>query len=442
MGQSVLPINRNQRKNTKTIMHKTHNRESKISTPRSDLDMNSPTPSRSDWRSSARTKSIEINEYETGEDDLERTSNISQMGGDQSEDELSGEYEQGNVKEREGGTVADVALRAPHLKRGRQSSHEDLSSASIKLHMEAKRSTYLKPPIKVVASSKSSTGRSSSALRTTVEDYDSGGCVSEEYEDFASTTRQRGFYGKPSKPQSLHSIAPQDSCLPDDAHQENPINEDLRRWQPQIVSPPQIAHEPNLESLSDSFAAANLSDIGDSAGNGTDESDSIGNSDALSEISSLQVSVHERNPTEVLTQQVHSFYATVKLAVIDTLMKELYAMLNPEFGAQSRAGRTTENSRDQATNSNYSKRTETPSRKNGSGKRSARGDNENGQGGEGDDDGSNKRRKRDDEPDELDDTLSKFPGRRFACPFFQRNPTEHKGRACRYPGFTGIHRLK
>ncbi|OCK87216.1 uncharacterized protein K441DRAFT_671146 [Cenococcum geophilum 1.58] len=131
MGQSVLPINRNQRKNTKTIMHKTHNRESKISTPRSDLDMNSSTPSRSDWRSSARTKSIEINEYETGEDDLERTSNISQVGGDQSEDELSGEYEQGNVKEREGGTVADVALWAPHLKRGRQSSYEDLSSASI-----------------------------------------------------------------------------------------------------------------------------------------------------------------------------------------------------------------------------------------------------------------------------------------------------------------------
>lgn len=93
-------------------MHKTHNRESKISTPRSDLDMNSSTPSRSDWRSSARTKSIEINEYETGEDDLERTSNISQVGGDQSEDELSGEYEQGNVKEREGGTVADVALQA------------------------------------------------------------------------------------------------------------------------------------------------------------------------------------------------------------------------------------------------------------------------------------------------------------------------------------------
>jgi hypothetical protein len=135
---------------------------------------------------------------------------------------------------------------------------------------------------------------------------------------------------------------------------------------------------------------------------------------------------------------VHSFYTTEKSAVIDTLMKELYAMLNPEFGAQSRAGHTTENSRDQATNSN-SKRTKTPSRKNGSGKRSARGDNENGQGDEGDDDGSNKRRKRDDEPD---DTLFKFPGRRYACPFFQRNPTEHKGRACRYPGFTGIHRLK
>lgn len=365
------------------------------------------------------------------------------MGNDQSEDELSGEYEQGDVKEREGGTVADVALWAPHLKRGRQSSHEDLSSASIKLHTEAKRSTYLKSPTKVVASSKSSTGRSSSALRTTVEDYDSEDCVSEEYEDFASTTRQRGFYGKPSKPQSLHSIAPQDSCLPDDAHQENPIDEDLRRWRHlEIVSSPQIAHEPNLESLSDSFAAANLSDIGDSAGNGTDESDSIGNSDTLSEISSLQVSVHERNPTEVLAQQVHSFYATAKSTVIDALMKELYTMLNPEFGAQSRAGHTTENSRDQATNSNSSKRTKTPSRKNGSGKRSARGDNENGQGDEGDDDGSNKRRKRDDAADEPDDTLFKFPGRRFACPFFQRNPTEHKGRACRYPGFTGIHRLK
>ena len=442
MGQSVLPISRNQRKNTKTIMHKTYNRESKVSTPRSDLDMNSLTPSRSDRRSSARTKCIEINEYETGEGDLEGISNISQVGDGQSEDELSDEYKQGDVKEREGGTVADVALWAPHLKRGRQSSHEDLSSASIKFHMEAKRSTYLKSPIKVVASSKSSTGRSSSALRTTVEDYDSEDCVSEEYEDFASTTRQRGFYGKPSKPQSLHSIAPQDSCLPDGAHQENPINEDLRRWQPlEIVSSPQIVHEPNLESLSDSFAAANLSDIGDSAGNGTDESDSIGNSDALSEISSLQVSVHERNPTEALTQQVHSFYATAKSAVVDTLMKELYAMLNPEFGAQSRTGHTTKNSRGQATNS-ISKRTKTSSRKNGSGKRSARGDNENGQGDEGDDDGSNKRRKRDDEPDEPDDTPFKFPGRRFACPFFQRNSTEHKGRACRYPGFTGIHRLK
>lgn len=442
MGQSVLPISRNQRKNSKTIMHKAHNREFKTSTPRSDLDMNSPTPSRSDWRSSTRTKGIGINEYETSRDDLERISNTGQVGDDQSEDELSDEYEQRDVKEREGGTVADVALWMSHVKRGRQSSHEDLSPASIKLRIEG-GSAYLEPPIKVVASSKSGTSRSSSALRTTVEDYDSEDCVSKGCEDFASTTRQRGFYSKPSLPQSLRPIAPQDSCLPDDVHQENPINGDLQRWQaPEIVPSPQIAHEPNLESLSDSFAAANLSDMGDSAGNGTDESNSISNSDVLSEISSLQVSVLEQNPTEVLTQQVHSFYAIAKSAVVDTLMKELYTMLNPEFGAQSRVGHTTENSWDQATNSNSSKRTKTPSRKNGSGKRSARGDNENGQGDEGDDDGSNKRRKRDDEPDEPDDTLFNFSGRRFACPFFQRNPTDHKGRACRYPGFNGIHRLK
>ena len=342
MGQNVLPTSRNQRKNSKTIMHKAHNREFKTSTPQPDLEMNFPTPSRSDWRSSTRTKGTGINEYETGEDDLERISDISQVGGGQSEDELSDEYEQSDVKESEGGTVADVALWTPHLERGRQSSHKDLPK--------------LRP------------------LKT--------------------------------------------------------------------ASSPQTTHEPNLESLSNFFAAANLSDIGDSTGNRTDESDSISNSDILSEISSLQVSEHERNPTGVLTQQVYSFYATAKSAVVGTLIKELYAMLNPEFGAQSCAGHTTENSRDQATNSNSSKQTKTPSRKNDSGKRPARRDNENEQGDEGDDDGSNKRRKLDDGPDEPDDTLFNFPGRRFACPFFQRNPTEHKGRACRYPGFTGIHRLK
>ncbi|KAF2188601.1 hypothetical protein K469DRAFT_566131, partial [Zopfia rhizophila CBS 207.26] len=58
----------------------------------------------------------------------------------------------------------------------------------------------------------------------------------------------------------------------------------------------------------------------------------------------------------------------------------------------------------------------------------------------GEDDGDGyRRRKRGNVLQGLDPEV---PTLRFACPYFKRNPRHHKGRACRYPGFKGIHRMK
>ncbi|OCL11692.1 hypothetical protein AOQ84DRAFT_373757 [Glonium stellatum] len=274
-----------------------------------------------------------------------------------------------------------------------------------------------------------------SRLVATAEDYDSG------EDENSLTTRKSRWYGESPRPGSTYQIVPQDACSPGDAH-ESLIHEDLQSLRhAKTISSPGLAREANLETLSDSFATATLSDTDDSLGDNTEESGSISHWDALSEPLSPDQSAHERNPAETLTQQVHSFYTAAMSAVVETLMKELYAMLNPEFGMQSCAGNATTNACGQAKNSNSSTRAKNSSGRNNPGKRSARGNDENEQGDEKDDNGS-KRRKRDDDPDDPDDMLATFPGRRFACPFFQRNPIEHKGRACRYPGFTGIHRLK
>jgi hypothetical protein len=59
-------------------------------------------------------------------------------------------------------------------------------------------------------------------------------------------------------------------------------------------------------------------------------------------------------------------------------------------------------------------------------------------GGDQDDDDAQRRRKKANKPPDADQT----PNVRFACPFFKHNPRQHKGRACRYPGFKGVHRMK
>ena len=59
-------------------------------------------------------------------------------------------------------------------------------------------------------------------------------------------------------------------------------------------------------------------------------------------------------------------------------------------------------------------------------------------GGDQDDDDAQRRRKKANKPPDADQA----PNVRFACPFFKHNPRQHKGRACRYPGFKGVHRMK
>lgn len=125
---------------------------------------------------------------------------------------------------------------------------------------------------------------------------------------------------------------------------------------------------------------------------------------------------------------------STKTKIIDKLMKEVHISL---FNISCHQTTTTSQNQTSSGALVTSSRTSSSSNINNGERKRALDDKDNGCS-DGEEEGNNKRRKRGNgqQPEGNDRRV------RFACPFFKRKPRSHTGTPCRYPGFTGVHRMK
>ncbi|KAF2111138.1 hypothetical protein BDV96DRAFT_187118 [Lophiotrema nucula] len=165
---------------------------------------------------------------------------------------------------------------------------------------------------------------------------------------------------------------------------------------------------------------------------------SVSGDDSVSdvEISDIESSTDESDLSSTSTSvNIHSLVISARSRMIDTLMRQVHISLSDlsivPISAANDGNSNTGSS--QSTTSSATGNSSAKSR----GKRKI-GDGDEGSPNDENEDWNSKRRKNNDKSVRSDGSQPV----RFACPFFKHNPRAHKRTACRYPGFTGIHRMK
>lgn len=157
------------------------------------------------------------------------------------------------------------------------------------------------------------------------------------------------------------------------------------------------------------------------------------------ESSSPDLSSDDSDPSIDSEKFLFDLFISAKSRIVDKLMKELHTELHSKPQRTCAGGQRTTST---STPASYMQYTKSMGERGTSGlplnDRSRKRQDED----DGDQDDDDSERHRKNGSGSPGNHTAYSPPVRLACPFFKHNPRHHKGRACRYPGFKGVHRMK